>query len=310
MSHITETLTRQDDPRGDQTPKHSRPSGPASGMWCRGRIIATCAVACTLVILLHGMIPNSFGNLGSLVESFLPWASVSIPLLLVLALIRRSALALITVLLPAFAYLSLFGGTLVDKRGDGGNLTVVTHNVNDRNPDPTGTARSLASSGADVIALQKLTAVTTPIYEKALDSTYTHHSVQGTVGLWSKYPSTAHARSRSCRGPGPCAAPSTPSRTGRGLRRPPAVRTRAPLHRLRRKRARQIRAPARRCAARGPREQDHPRRRLQRHSRRQRPAVRHRRDALDTADSRRRLRPDLARIVPSGPDRSDFRERC
>ncbi|MGW2556896.1 endonuclease/exonuclease/phosphatase family protein [Streptomyces sp. NPDC001635] len=157
-------------------------------MWCRGRIIATCAVACTLVILLHGMIPNSFGNLGSLVESFLPWASVSIPLLLVLALIRRSALALITVLLPAFAYLSLFGGTLVDKRGDGGNLTVVTHNVNDRNPDPTGTARSLASSGADVIALQKLTAVTTPIYEKALDSTYTHHSVQGTVGLWSKYP--------------------------------------------------------------------------------------------------------------------------
>jgi vancomycin resistance protein VanJ len=46
----------------------------------------------------------------------------------------------------------------------------------------------VAASGADVVALQELTDTAVPVYEKALATTYKYHSVQGTVGLWSKYP--------------------------------------------------------------------------------------------------------------------------
>ncbi|MGW2695837.1 endonuclease/exonuclease/phosphatase family protein [Streptomyces sp. NPDC001296] len=159
------------------------------GIWRRGLVPAALAVLLALVMLLHARIPNDIGNLGSLTETFLPWLGVvGVPLLLILALVRKSATALIAVLLPAVVWLNLFGGLLGDKTGTGGDLTVATHNVNAENPDPAGTARAVAASGADVLALEELKASAVPVYEQALASTYKYHSVQGTVGLWSKYP--------------------------------------------------------------------------------------------------------------------------
>ncbi|WP_326723572.1 MULTISPECIES: endonuclease/exonuclease/phosphatase family protein [unclassified Streptomyces] len=160
------------------------------GIWRRGLILAALAVVLALVMVLHARIPNRIGNLGSLTETFLPWFALAIPVLLVLAFVRKSATAVIAVLLPAIVWLNLFGGLLTDKNGSGGNLTVATHNVNADNPDPSGTAADVAASGADVVALEELTATAVPTYEKALASTYKYHSVQGTVGLWSKYPLT------------------------------------------------------------------------------------------------------------------------
>lgn len=158
-------------------------------IWRRGLILAALAILLALVMLLHSRIPNRIGNLGSLTETFLPWFGIAIPLLLVLGLVRKSATALIAVVLPTVVWLNLFGGLLLsDKTGTGGDLTVATHNVNADNPDPSGTARDVAASGADVLALEELTASAVPTYEKALASTYKYHSVQGTVGLWSKYP--------------------------------------------------------------------------------------------------------------------------
>jgi vancomycin resistance protein VanJ len=158
-------------------------------IWRRGLILAALAILLALVMLLHSRIPNRIGNLGSLTETFLPWFGIAIPLLLVLGLFRKSATALIAVVLPAVVWLNLFGGLLLsDKTGTGGDLTVATHNVNAENPDPAGTARDVAASGADVVALEELTASAVPTYEKALASTYKYHSVEGTVGLWSKYP--------------------------------------------------------------------------------------------------------------------------
>ncbi|KOG39219.1 hypothetical protein AQJ84_10395 [Streptomyces resistomycificus] len=159
-------------------------------VWRRGLVVAVLAVLVALVMLLHAHIPNAVGNLGSLIETFLPWLGLAVPVLLVLALVRKSATALIAVLLPSIVWLNLFGGLLSDKAGGGGDLTVATHNVNADNPDPAGTARDVAASGADVIALEELTTSAVPTYEKALASTYGYHSVQGTVGLWSKYPLT------------------------------------------------------------------------------------------------------------------------
>ncbi|MFF0788309.1 endonuclease/exonuclease/phosphatase family protein [Streptomyces spiralis] len=158
------------------------------GIWRRGVVVATVAAVLALVMALHSHIPNRIGNLGSLTETFLPWFGLLIPVLLVLALTRKSATALIAVVLPAIVWLNLFGGLLTTKTGGGGDLTVATHNVNADNPDPSGTAREVASAGADVLALEELKASAVPVYESALASAYKYHAVQGTVGLWSKYP--------------------------------------------------------------------------------------------------------------------------
>ncbi|MGX1884706.1 endonuclease/exonuclease/phosphatase family protein [Streptomyces sp. NPDC055287] len=160
------------------------------GIWRRGIVLALCAVLLTLLMVFHAEIPNTVGNLGSLTETFLPWLGLGVPLLLAGALLRRSATALVALLLPAVVWLNLFGGLLTDKAGPGGNLTVATHNVNADNPDAGGTARELADSGADVVALEELKAGEVPGYERALSGTYKYHAVQGTVGLWSKYPMT------------------------------------------------------------------------------------------------------------------------
>ncbi|MGW1542697.1 endonuclease/exonuclease/phosphatase family protein [Streptomyces sp. NPDC002309] len=158
------------------------------GIWRRGLVVAVLAVLLAGVMVGHAYIPNSVGNLGSLTETFLPWIGVLVPVLLLPALLRRSVVALIAVLVPAIVWLNLFGGLLTDKAGGGGELTVATHNVNAENADPPGTAREVAASGADVVALEELTASAVPVYEAAMASTYRYHSVQGTVGLWSKYP--------------------------------------------------------------------------------------------------------------------------
>ena len=159
-----------------------------SGIWRRGLLLASCAVVIALLMILHAQMPNRIGNLGSLAETFLPWLGVFIPVILVAAVWRRSASALIALLLPTIVWLNLFGGLLTDKSVDGGDLTVATHNVNAGNPDPGGTAQDVAASGADVVALQELPQGQVSTYEEALAGTYKYHSVQGTVGLWSKYP--------------------------------------------------------------------------------------------------------------------------
>ncbi|MDI3424206.1 endonuclease/exonuclease/phosphatase family protein [Streptomyces luteolus] len=158
------------------------------GGWRRGLVLAFFAVLLAVVMVVHSHIPNDVGNLGSLIETFLPWLGLGIPLLLILAFVRKSATALVAVVLPAAVWVNLFGSLVFDKSGTGGDLTVVTHNVNAENSDPEGTARKVAASGADVVALEELTQEAVPAYERALADTYRYHSVEGTVGLWSKHP--------------------------------------------------------------------------------------------------------------------------
>ncbi|WP_329283589.1 endonuclease/exonuclease/phosphatase family protein [Streptomyces sp. NBC_01451] len=141
-----------------------------------------------LLMLLHAKIPNRIGNLGSLAETLLPWFGLLIPVLLAGALWRRSASATVALLLPALVWFNLFGGLLSDKSHPGSDLTVASHNVGAENPDPVGTARALAASGVDVLALEEITSEAKPLYEKELAKAYPYHTVQGTVGLWSKLP--------------------------------------------------------------------------------------------------------------------------
>ncbi|MEU4871679.1 endonuclease/exonuclease/phosphatase family protein [Streptomyces sp. NPDC021608] len=158
--------------------------------WRRGRLLAASAVLLGLVLLLHAWIPNRIGNLGSLVETVLPWFGLVIPLLLAGALWRRSASAVAALLLPVLVWLHLFGGLLGDRSQAGGDLVVAGHNVGADNPDPAGTARALSASGADVLALEEITSRARQVYEKGLAKAYPYHVVRGTVGLWSRLPLT------------------------------------------------------------------------------------------------------------------------
>jgi vancomycin resistance protein VanJ len=159
------------------------------GPWKRGLVLAALALLLGLLMLLHAKIPNrGIGNLGSLVETVLPWFGLLIPVLLAGALWRRSASTVAALLLPVTVWLNLFGGLLSDKSHPGSDLTVAEQNVNADNPDPARTARDLAASGADVLALVELTQQARGTYEKELAKAYPYHTVQGTVGLWSKLP--------------------------------------------------------------------------------------------------------------------------
>lgn len=167
-------------------PETVRPPRRHPGVWRQGRTTALLAPLATLVMVGHAQIPDWLGGLGSFTESFLPWTGLVVPVLLVCAAIRRSATLAVAVLLPAVVWSALFGGTLADKRADGGDLTVVTHNVDEQNPHPARTARALAASDADVVALEEL-GDDTSVYRAVLRDRYPYHSVQGTVGLWSRH---------------------------------------------------------------------------------------------------------------------------
>lgn len=158
--------------------------------WTRGRVLASPAVLTAALLTFHAAVPNTPGNLGSLLEALLPWLGLAVPLLLLLALLRRSTTALVALLLPAAVWTYLFGGLLFPRDGEEADLTAVQHNVSDENPDPAGTAKALMEAGPELIALEELTPSALPLYERTLASAYPHHAVEGTVGLWSKYPLT------------------------------------------------------------------------------------------------------------------------
>ncbi|MEV7175464.1 endonuclease/exonuclease/phosphatase family protein [Kitasatospora sp. NPDC093679] len=180
--------------RGDGTAVEERTSREAPARppgRPRGRVTATLAALTALLLIGHRLVPDGGWHLGSLLEAFLPWAGLAVPVLLAAALLRRSPLALAAVLLPAVAWTGLFGGRLLPG-GDGGryDLTVVQHNVADENTDPEGTATRLAGTGADLLAVEELTEPADGVYERILGTVYPYRARSGTVGLWSRLPLT------------------------------------------------------------------------------------------------------------------------
>ncbi|WP_330176881.1 endonuclease/exonuclease/phosphatase family protein [Streptomyces sp. NBC_01498] len=163
--------------------------GRRSWLRRRGRALAVLAVLTAALLVFHGVVPNAVGRLGSALESFLPWLGLVVVVLLVLALLRRSVFALVALLLPVAAWTYLFGGLFLPSAGSRAyDLVVVQHNVSDENTDPAGTARALAETGPDLIALQELVPPALAVYERTLAAAYPYHAVAGTVGLWSRHP--------------------------------------------------------------------------------------------------------------------------
>ncbi|MDT0614056.1 endonuclease/exonuclease/phosphatase family protein [Streptomyces lancefieldiae] len=169
-----------------------RAGARAGSAWTRGRALAAAAVLTAALLVFHRAVPNTAVGLGSLLESFLPWLGLVVVVLLALALLRRSALALVALLLPVAAWTYLFGPLLLPAPDSGPeDLVVVQHNVSDENTDPAGTARALAAAEPDLIALQELVRPALDVYVRTLAPDYPYRTVRGTVGLWSKHPLTA-----------------------------------------------------------------------------------------------------------------------
>lgn len=154
--------------------------------WARGRVLAALAVMTAGLFAFHSVLPDS---MGSLVEAFLPWFGLAVVVLLILAVVRRSATALVALVLPVAAWIYGFGGLLLPVGEPGGHdLVVVQHNVSDENTDPAGTARALAKAEPDLIAVEELVPSAVPVYERTFAADFPYHAVQGTVGLWSRHP--------------------------------------------------------------------------------------------------------------------------
>ncbi|MYX15201.1 endonuclease/exonuclease/phosphatase family protein [Streptomyces sp. SID8374] len=187
-------LTTEEDPGRGAVPspippqtRSPRAEDPIPTKKSAGRRLALAALLSAALMALHARLPDTALNLGSLFQTLLPWTGLAVPVLLALAAVRRSRLAAVAVLAPALVWASLLGPTLIDKRSTGHGLTVLSHNVDEANPDPAGTARALAGAKADVLALVELSQESAPVYERELAAAYPHHTVLGGVGLWSRY---------------------------------------------------------------------------------------------------------------------------
>ncbi|MEU0313229.1 endonuclease/exonuclease/phosphatase family protein [Nocardioides sp. NPDC006273] len=167
---------------------------PQGSPWRRGRLLAVCAVLLAAVIGLHGLVPNRWGNLGSLVATSLPWLGLAVPLLILGAVVRRSAIAALLALAPLAAWVGVFGPQLTPVEPTAYDLTVVQHNVADDNHDVERTVEVLLAADPDIVALEEVTSEHLSQYEAALGQTFEHHATQGTVGLWSRHPIAEHTR--------------------------------------------------------------------------------------------------------------------
>jgi vancomycin resistance protein VanJ len=173
-------------PRKTQTSRRQR---VRHGRWRRGWVTAALAVLTAGVLLFHRHVPNSVGNLGSLLETFLPWVGVAVPVLALAAVVRRSAVAGVALLAPALVWVMMFGELVLPGKGGGShNLRVLSHNVDAGNPDHVGTARDLLAADADVVALEELTPDAFDVYQRAFVTRYPHQVKRSTISLWSRYP--------------------------------------------------------------------------------------------------------------------------
>ncbi|MEV4455841.1 endonuclease/exonuclease/phosphatase family protein [Microbispora sp. NPDC049633] len=151
------------------------------------------AVLTAAVLAFPQLMPNGIGHLGSLVETFLPWLALAVPVLLGLAWWRRSAAGALAALLPVAAWFAQFGGHLLPRGEQPHHMVAVQHNVSDENTDPAGTARTLIAARPNVIGLEELLPAALPAWEAALHAEYPYRTVHGSVGLWSRFPLTETA---------------------------------------------------------------------------------------------------------------------
>lgn len=150
------------------------------------------AVFGAFLMIFYPQVPDVLG-LGLLLDNAAPWFGLVIPVLLVVALFSRSRSALLFVLLPTLVWVVSFGPSIIPlsltaPAKTTSSLTVSSQNVHAGAGGTVQSARDLAAQGADVIALQELQSGSPDNVSQALRRSHPYRFVEGTVGIWSKYP--------------------------------------------------------------------------------------------------------------------------
>ncbi|MEU4543523.1 endonuclease/exonuclease/phosphatase family protein [Nonomuraea dietziae] len=149
------------------------------------RAVIAGAIVLAAILAGHRLIP-ALGGFTPIMESLLPWLGLAIPVLLLLALLARSAGAAVAALLPALVWGVMFGpDVLRSSPGGASDLSVATVNVGVRNTSSGSAVRAIAE-GLDMVAAQELTPGGPAA--KALNKIFKFHRNVSTVGLWSRFP--------------------------------------------------------------------------------------------------------------------------
>jgi vancomycin resistance protein VanJ len=155
--------------------------------WRRGWVVTAVAVLTMVLLQFHDRVPN-IGNLGSLLETFLPWLGLIAAPLAGVAAVRRAPIGLAAVAALMALWLFMFATTLWPKGTSGGDLRVITHNVSATNTSTRKTAEELLAAHADLVALEELSGASEQTVRTTFSGRFPHATVTGTVGLWSRYP--------------------------------------------------------------------------------------------------------------------------
>ncbi|ATL69185.1 hypothetical protein CRH09_26400 [Nocardia terpenica] len=131
-------------------------------------------------------------GLGEALDSVAPWLVLGVPVLALASLVLRSPVGAAASLVTLMTWACVFGPLWVSgspRTTDVGSATlkVVTQNVSARNPDPVAAARSLAATGADIVAVEEVSARNETLMSPVLSARYRYRIRVGTVALWSRY---------------------------------------------------------------------------------------------------------------------------
>ncbi|WP_104092440.1 endonuclease/exonuclease/phosphatase family protein [Arthrobacter sp. GMC3] len=159
---------------------------------CLNFIVVAGSLALTFVLLAHSWFPDVAG-FGLIVDSGLIWLGALIPVLGVLAIAARRKHLAVAVLVPAVIWSLLFVPGLLPLAwsappGSANSLTVVSQNLKAQSGTAAQSAKSLAATGAQVVALQEIDGAAQGPVTAELQQHYGYSYRIGTVGLWSSYP--------------------------------------------------------------------------------------------------------------------------
>lgn len=149
------------------------------------RVVVIVSAVVAAALAGHSLIP-ALGGFTPVMESLLPWLGLTVPLLLLIAVLARSRAAAAAALVPGVVWAVMFGSTLMrTPPGGPSDLAVGTVNVGVRN-SASGEAVKVIAQDLDLLAAQELT-IGGPA-AKQLNKMFAYHYPVSTVGLWSRYP--------------------------------------------------------------------------------------------------------------------------
>ncbi|WP_371784597.1 endonuclease/exonuclease/phosphatase family protein [Streptosporangium subroseum] len=164
-----------------------------------GGLTATAGVLIALVMVGHRLLPNWRG-VGNTLDSGLPWLGLVVPAMLLVALVRRSWLALAGAMVPAVMWAVMFGPAFVRAPGIAGivprDLRVVHQNVSYSNRDLATTAKALRATDADILVAVEVpddpvlrNGTVDPVFGREISPGYPYQFPDNPgVAVWSRYP--------------------------------------------------------------------------------------------------------------------------